>query len=321
MLRTETSSGLPAAARAEVLELVERVTRARGASPLDEHKQRQLQDDDGSWTAVLAHDDGRLVGYAHLRWGRAGAAPRATTELVVAEGGDRVAQPLLAAVEAAVAEAGGGTLFAWAHAVDDPAATPAARRGYALQRVLAQMARPLDEPPPAPVWPPGVTLRRYRPGPDDDELLRVNNAAFAGHPEQGGWDRDDLAARREAAWFDPDDVLLAVADGRLLGFHWTKRTVDDDGAALGEVYVLGLDPEAQGRGLGRALLRAGLQHLRARGCRRVVLYVDLAQTAAVGLYRSEGFAVARREVCYEHEVAPSTAGATAAATPRGDESV
>jgi len=315
VLRTETTSTLPPTVRSEVLALVEEVARARGGCPLDEHKHRQLRGELGGWTGIVARDDGRLAGYAHLRWGRRCGVPRATAELVVPGDDDRVAQPLLDAVEAAVARAGGGTLYAWAHAVEDPGASPLARRGYAVQRVLAQMARPLDVPPPAPDWPPDVTLRPYRPGPDDDELLRVNNAAFAGHPEQGGWDRDDLAAERAAAWFDPDDVLLAEADGRLLGFHWTKRTVED-GTPVGEVHVLGLDPAAQGRGLGRALLRAGLLHLHRRGCRRVVLYVDLAQAAAVRLYSSEGFAIARREVCYEHAV-PAAPDATPSAPPAG----
>lgn len=139
---------------------------------------------------------------------------------------------------------------------------------------------------------PGIELRGYRPD-DAAELLRVNAAAFAHHPEQGGLDEAGLAARMAEDWFDPDGLIVAAEDGRLLGFHWTKRVGE-----VGEVYVVGVDPAAQGRGLGRQLLTAGLDHLAGAGCRSVILYVDSADTVAVGMYLSAGFGVAHRDVLY-----------------------
>ena len=66
-------------------------------------------------------------------------------------------------------------------------------------------------------------------------------------------------------WFDPEGLLLAEdADGTIVGFHWTKR----HDAQQGEVYVVGIDPGAQGRGLGRLLTLAGLHHLWAPGSAR-----------------------------------------------------
>ena len=59
-------------------------------------------------------------------------------------------------------------------------------------------------------------------------------------------------------------------DDRLLGFHWTKR----HSATLGEVYVVGIDPDAQGRGLGQTLVDRGLRHLARRGLDDVLLYVE-----------------------------------------------
>ena len=87
-------------------------------------------------------------------------------------------------------------------------------------------------------------------------MLRVNNAAFSWHPEQGGWTEVRRRAGR-AAVVRPEGLFLAVDDttGELVGFHWTK--VHDE--SLGEVYVLGVDPAAQGRGLGRALTLVGLR--------------------------------------------------------------
>jgi mycothiol synthase len=94
---------------------------------------------------------------------------------------------------------------------------------------------------------------------------------------------------------------------QLLGFHWTKwHSHDSDEVPahepVGEVYVLAVHPRAQGLGLGRALLEAGLAHLYDRDCRLAVLYVDCADAAAVRLYESSGFGLAYREVCYETEV-------------------
>ena len=96
-----------------------------------------------------------------------------------------------------------------------------------------------------------MRITTYAGPADDAELLRVNNAAFAWHPEQGGWTEADIAERRAEPWFDPAGLFMAfdVNTAKLLGFHWTKVHGED----LGEVYVVGVDPAAQGRGLGATL--------------------------------------------------------------------
>jgi len=288
----------------EVAGLLAEVERAQGFPPLGEQKVLQLRAGAPGATAILARDGGgRVVGYAHLRWNPRGAVPRATVEVAAVPGRD-LGGRLLDAARDRVAAAGGGTLYAWEHHVDDPGDTVAARAGFRVQRRLAIMVRPLDAPVPAPALPDGVAVRGFRPGVDDAAFLAVNDRAFAGHPEQGGLSADDLADRTGAAWFDPAGLLLAWRGDALLGFHWTK--VEGD---VGEVYVLGVDPSAQGLGLGRALLRAGLAHLAARGCREVLLYVDAANPGALGLYTAEGFTTRSLEVCYEDEV-PGAAGAT-----------
>ncbi len=154
--------------------------------------------------------------------------------------------------------------------------------------------------------PDGVRIRSFAVGADEAELLRVNNAAFAWHPEQGGWTLDDVAEREAEPWFDPDGVLLAVdvtAPQHVLGFHWTKVHAAGTGEAdatapVGEVYVLGVDPAAQGRRLGPALTLAGLAHLRDLGLGAVVLYVEADNAAAVRLYRDLGFERFSADVSY-----------------------
>jgi len=179
---------------------------------------------------------------------------------------------------------GDAAVVAWLHG-DHPAARRlAARHGFDRVRELWVMRRPLSEPLPELTNPDGVTLRGFRPG-DEDELLRVNSRAFVGHPEQGAMDAANLAERMAEPWFDPEGLIVAVAGGRMLGFHWTKQ----HSPSHGEVYVVAIDPEAQGRGLGRALTLAGLHHLASRGLDEVLLYVESDNAPAVAVYSRLGF--------------------------------
>ena len=183
-----------------------------------------------------------------------------------------------------LADVGDESVAAWLHG-DHPAARRlAARHGFDRVRELWVMRRPLSEPLPELDAPDGVTLRGFRPG-DENELLRVNSRAFVGHPEQGAMDAADLAERMAEPWFDPAGLLLAYDDERLLGFHWTKQHSPD----LGEVYVVGIDPAAQGRGLGKVLTLAGLHHLAGLGVAEVLLYVESDNAPAVAVYSGLGF--------------------------------
>lgn len=244
-----------------------------------------------------------LAGYAQVRRS-AGDDEEVTVELLVAPTARR--RGVGAALARAVAEvlagdagAGGhGALTAWAHG-DHPGATAlAGHHGLVRERELWRMERALDGggdlPPPA--LPDGVALRAFEPGRDEAGWLALNAAAFADHPEQGAWEADDLAARTSAPWFDPADLLLlvdAAAPGHPLASHWTK--VD---GAVGEVYVVAVAPEQQGRGLGRAAVLAGLHHLAQRGARRVELYVDGHDARARHLYERLGFTRASTDVAW-----------------------
>jgi mycothiol synthase len=280
-------AGLDEALAGEVRALAAAATTTDGAEPLGEHVLMHVTD--AGAAHLLALDGGALRGVAQLD------TADGVAELVVhpdhrrAGLGRRIVEEVLARA--------GGTLRVWAHGQHPGAVALAARLGFTPVRELWQMRRSLLDGLPEPQLPAGVRLRAFVPGQDDDEFLRVNNAAFDWHPEQGGWDRGQLRLREAEPWFDPAGFLLAVDEAdRLLGFHWTK--VHTEPESIGEVYVLGVDPSAQGRRLGAALTLAGLRHLRERGQSRVMLYTEADNAAAVKLYGSLGFTRWQADVSY-----------------------
>ena len=261
---------------------------------------------------LLASEDGGLAGYAHLD--TAGDAfGRQVAELVVHPErrrrgvGAELAQALADRVAPGPA---GGNLRVWSHGDHPGAAALAERLGFRRERELLVMrAVGIDEVG-EPRWaemplPRELRLRTFVPGQDEQVLVDVNARAFAWHPEQAALTVAELRAEQEQDWFDPAGFFLAEdAGGELVGFHWTKihpaNPYRFGGEPVGEVYVLGVDPDAQGGGLGKALTVAGLRYLVARGLRQVILYVEGDNAAAVAVYRGLGFEIHETDVQYAH---------------------
>jgi mycothiol synthase len=285
-LQIETTDRLESSQIAAVLQLAEAATATDGTAPLNEAALLHLRHVRAGIVHLLAERAGLLVGYAQLH----GEPPNRTGELVVhpAHRGQRVGGKLLAAMIAR------GPLRVWA--MGDTAAARALARSSQLApvRQLLIMKRSLADPIPAIPAPNGVTIRTFAVGIDEREWLVVNARAFAGHPEQGRISPEDLADRMAEPWFDPHGFFVAVRDSAMIGFHWTKQHP----GRLGEVYVLGVDPEAGGEGLGGSLLSAGVDYLRQRGNTEVELYVEADNEPAVALYGGSGFRVASRDVMY-----------------------
>ena len=219
-----------------------------------------------------------------------------------------------------VADHGGGQVTLWrAGAVpDDDRASLSA--GLDVDRELLQMrvTLPLEHPDPGDPGDPGdparetnlatddpsVTIRDYR-GTDAAAVLAINNAAFAGHPEQGSWTDEVFAARRAEVWFDPHWLLVAEADGAIVGFNWLRRhPAGQRDPEMGEIHVIGVAPQAHGRGIGRRLVRAGLRRIVDSGVGTGLLYVAADNDAAIALYRSLGFTTTRVDRAYVAEVVP-----------------
>jgi mycothiol synthase len=193
----------------------------------------------------------------------------------------------------------GKRLRVWAHGGHSAARHLAQVLGLTLFRELRQMRRPLESLDlPEPKLPEGVTVRTFVPGRDDAAWLAVNAAAFAHHPEQGSLTQRDLDDRTAEPWFDPAGFFLAFRGDELVGFHWTKVHAEE---GLGEVYVLGVRPGAQGGGLGKALTTIGLRHLAAQGLPTAMLYVDADNKPAVTVYERLGFVTHETDLMYRTE--------------------
>jgi mycothiol synthase len=194
---------------------------------------------------------------------------------------------------------GGGTVTVWVHEPDDATDALLRNAGFARWRDLHQLRRPLpidaaDD----------LDTRAFVPGQDEAAWLEVNNRAFAWHPEQSDWSLDELCAREADDWFDPEGFLLHEIDGTLAGFCWTKVHAATD-PPLGEIYVIGVDPAFQGRGLGKSLTLAGLRYLAAQGVITAMLYVESDNEPALALYDRLGFTLHHVDRAYVGEVPAS----------------
>jgi mycothiol synthase len=289
------AGAVPAERAEQVRAVLARATAADGVAPISEQAVLSLTTATPA-RHLLSVREGAVAGYANLVPAH-GAHPAMAEVMVDPRCRGR---GIGAALVAAALTAGGSGVRVWAHGNLAPARAVAERLGLTVARELWQMRRALAMPElPKLRVPTGIALRTYTGPADDAELLRVNNAAFDWHPEQGGWSAAELAVRRGSSWFDPNGLFIAVDSAepaRILGFHWTK--VHDQVPPVGEVYVVAIDPAAQGRGLGRLLTLAGLHYLRDRGLGEVLLYTEGDNTAAVHTYTRLGFEPAHIDVAY-----------------------
>jgi mycothiol synthase len=282
---------------AQIFDLLDAAEAADGVAPVSEHALLQIKHGAPATAChlVLPAREGGVAGYAHLD--RTDLAQGPVAELVVHPRHRRrgVAKILAARLGTLAADE---RLRLWAHGDHPGAAAFAAGVGFRSQRTLWNMRRSLTEPLPTYALTPAITVMTFHPGRDEEPWVALNARAFADHPEQGRLTLDDLHQRMAEPWFDPKGFFLAWRGDELVGFHWTKVHVGLDRPDVGEVYVLGIAPEEQRKGLGRALTVIGLEHLRDQGLDEVMLYVDGDNEAAIRTYSALGFRKWAADVLY-----------------------
>jgi mycothiol synthase len=255
----------------------------------------------GGFAAVLAYDKAdHLVGYAQL----ARANLSTAVELVISPDArtstEDLSSLLLRRAVDEVGADGGGQINWWVHQAGPDAEVIAGRVGLRLGRRLMQMRRslPINQTT-------TVETRAFVVGRDETEWLRVNNDAFHDHPEQGGWTVETLRQRENEPWFDAVGFRLHEREGKLAAFCWTKVHTDTT-PPMGEIYVIAVDPQFHGLGLGKALTIAGLDHLAAQGMTVGMLHVDAANTAALSMYERLGFSVHHTDHAYVADTTSTT---------------
>lgn len=291
----------------DITDLLGDATATQGQRPIGDQAWLDLQHDAGSGSiALLSSDTARgLIGFALLSrhlgiW---------TLELVVrprdglrGRESSSIARELLGAALQEVSSEGGGRVDYWVHFAGDDRDREARAVGFVQQRDLLQLGRTLPVPPALGGGTASLEVRSFRPGYDEHVWLQLNNRAFASHPEQGGWDVDRLSEREREPWFDPEGFLLHFDGDRLAASCWTK-VHRELAPPTGEIYVISVDPDYQGTGLGKRMTLTALDWLSdRRGLRAAMLYVDADNRSAHRLYNSLGFVVHHVDRAYSMEV-------------------
>jgi mycothiol synthase len=141
-----------------------------------------------------------------------------------------------------------------------------------------------------PKTPHDLEITTFKPEIHKQEWLEQNNKIFFSHPDQGNWAMADLENRMSEPWFDPQGFFLALEKQKIVGFCWTKihhDFVNQD--PIGELYVIGVDPDSHAKGIGKAVATTALNYLKLKGLNQVMLYVDADNSKALSLYESLGF--------------------------------
>jgi mycothiol synthase len=281
---------------ADVTSLLDAAARADGRRPLSDHLYLDfVRGGDEGFAGLVAWEPGHEhpVAYAQISKGNNSHVfelvvhPHHRYEMAT------IGPELMDAALDVVRSEGGGLVSWWVYEPTSAHRALASDAGMEPDRTLYQMRRSLPAERHA-----TIETRPFVSGTDDDVWLSVNNRAFANHAEQGGWTRETFRARQQEEWFDPHGFRMHERDGRVAGFCWTKvhheghaMTDPDHRGDLGEIYVIAVDPDFRGLGLGSELTLAGLDHLTSLGIGTALLYVDAANDAAVAMYQRLGFAV------------------------------
>lgn len=262
-------------------ELFDVVAQCDGHRPIGEHKYLDLLQPDSGGGGLVGEVDGALVAYLAVGYSSETSTCAIETALHPLYRHSGHLERLVEAGVEHAGERGADTVRMWAFQPDYVDAL--LRMGFHQERELRQVRRSLPYPNES-EFPVGFELRTFRPGIDEKAWLAVNNAAFAGHPENGSWTMEVLEDRESQPWFDPRGFFMAWSRGDLAGFCWTKRH-----NGMGEIYVIAVAPEFQGCSLGRALVIEGMHSMAERGMTTAMLYMDASNTRAMSLYESMGF--------------------------------
>ena len=293
---------------AEVIQLLNAVEKADGRKPLNNHLWIDLRLGGRAGFAGLTARDPKTsqpIAYCQISRGNGSWSldlvvhPNFRTQTL------EIGKSLFTDATKIISEEGGGHVHWWVCGPSEIDQQLADLFSFKAGRNLLQMRVELPLSPEVLSATKSIQTRSFVVGADDAAWLTVNNRAFAQHPEQGGWTTEVLRSRQSEKWFDPNGFLLhhikTNATDQLAGFCWTKIDKDTD-PSVGEIYVIAVDPQFHGQGLGRALTVAGLNHLAKANATTGMLFVDRDNDAAVMTYTKLGFTIHDIEQAFVGEI-------------------
>jgi len=138
---------------------------------------------------------------------------------------------------------------------------------------------------------------------EEEKLTEIQNRSFAGTWGYNPNTVEEILYRINLTNCSPDDVILAYDRDKVIGYCWTRISCEADAhKRAGQIFMLGVDPDYQGRGIGKRVLFAGLSYLKSRGLHVAELAVDSRNKAACNLYCSVGFDVRNSNLWYEKRI-------------------
>jgi len=252
---------------------------------------------------LVLQKDNQVIAYAHLDKTDQVAGP--SVELVIHP--DYRSSGVGSDLLKSAIDLCGNKIRLWSHGDLTAARQLAQSNNFIKMRNVIQMSKDLIDVIPINT---DYQIRSFLPDLDNQAWLSLNNQAFASHPEQGNWSEADLSIRLNENWFDEKGFFVAEDKDKLIGFCWTKihgghshshATDSDhhDHEPIGEIYVMAVSEEYEGRSIGKALTITGLNYLKYQGLSSAMLYVDEDNQKAVNLYKSLGFVESGKDVLYK----------------------
>lgn len=139
----------------------------------------------------------------------------------------------------------------------------------------------------------------------EEEFTRLQNRVFSGSWGFCPNTTAEIVQQLNTPGYGHDGVIAAYQGDEVIAYCWTARSRPPDrkgGAIIGRIHMMGVAPAFRGRGVGKHILRAGLNHLADKGIRTVELTVDNENEAARSLYQRAGFTPKTALVWYEKQV-------------------
>lgn len=139
---------------------------------------------------------------------------------------------------------------------------------------------------------------------EEDKLTRLQNRCFTDTWGYNPNTPEGIVQRLKLSQSSPDDVVLIYDSDKPVGYCWAIACHDEEAAVEKKwrIYMLGVDPDYRGKGIGRKVLLTGLSHLKNKGIQISELTVDSENKAACSLYYSVGFNIRTRSLWYEKSI-------------------